>query len=243
MPDIEFRNSAADIGPILAAMHFPENDELRETYAAVHYVDKYLADVPGESCPSLEREALVRIIRVAKSTGIKTQVANAIKRAAIAADFLISMYAMHSFPEHFKKPSVSKAIFIARKFAGISQYGDGTSIPSSESEIRECIKEYRLVAHFWGALRFHASYPIIPNELLLGSLEGTLDFLGIAGTLQDFACTFVPPSPKPGPTLLDAAQIWRVPETIRRLRFPWKTPPSWLVATLKSYKARQRGSI
>jgi hypothetical protein len=161
-----------------------------------------------------------------------------LKRGYIAGDFLLSIYFMSSFPEHFNEPSIRKAIFVTQAFARQNQFGDGSKIPTSETTIRKAFAEFRSVAHFWAALRLHQTLPERDHREVLGSAEAVSYFLGIAGMLQDFGCGFVPKRAKPQEPLLDRNTLWNIPASIARISLLSPGMPEWLIETAKKYRAK-----
>ena len=222
-------------------MVFPEQESLRRTQYAIASARYVLEYGPQDSSVVVDRDALVSLVKAAISNGIKTPHDRNYKRATIAGNYLVALYLMSSFPKQFKLPSVSKAIYIAKKYAKTTTYRDETLLTSSESEIRKCIIEFKSVAHLWGARLVLESYP---GEAMFATQQSVVKFLGVAGALQDFGCTFRPPAPKnKALPLLDQKTIWRVPDSIARLYTHWERPSDFMVQAMKTYKARQRGSL
>jgi hypothetical protein len=185
---------------------------------------------------SMDAETLQQVLDAPSYSDMRRLAADTTKRGIVAGDFLASIFAMYSFPNHFREPSVRKAVVISQAFAQRSRYRDGSKLPRSATTIRRCFEDVRPSIHLWAAFRLHQAFPIRSHTDILGNQEAIRDFLGIAATLQDFGCWFIPKRAKPKKPLLDKSSIWRVPNSIRRLAPPWKEPPSWLLETVKSYR-------
>ena len=159
-----------------------------------------------------------------------------VKQAAVSGDYLLSLYAMKSFPERFEEPSDRKAVFATRQYAQRTAYSDGTKLRTSDTTIRKYIKRFKQVAHLWAAMRLQESY-FRPRGETFASREAMAEFFGIAATLQEFGCGFIPDRPKFGKPVLDRDTIWRVPARTKPLAVPWSQPPSWLQESLNEYRA------
>jgi hypothetical protein len=238
LPEIELRRNGLDPGWILALMSFPSDAKLRRSYYAANFARGVLDESPNSAIFEIARDVLEDLVRAPSNVELRDLSAKQTKRAFVAGDFLLSIYAMDSFPEYFNEPSVRKAIFVTQSFARRTRFGDGSKIPASETAIRKAFAEFRSVAHLWAAMRLHESFPILEQREILGSAEAVSAFLGIAGTLQDFGCSFVPKRAKPKEPIVDRNTVWSVPSSVARLRPPWQAPPDWLVETAKQYNAK-----
>ncbi len=241
MPDIELRYGAADPYWLLAVMSFPLHEQARQTDYAINWLSNDLASFPENIPLKIDRRALSLVVAAAKSNGTDRATANAFKRGSIAGDYLLALYFMHRFSEHFKVPSVSKAIHLVSHYCQTTEYGDGTKPPRSASEIRECFHEFNSVAHLHGAYRLLIDVPNRKNPGIFASEQWVCDFLGVAGELQDFGLSFKPPAPKEQGSLLNEGDLWRVPDSIGRRALSLREPPSWMLRSIKKYKAKKRG--
>jgi hypothetical protein len=74
-----------------------------------------------------------------------------------------------------------------------------------------------------------------------GSLlrDSITEFLGIAKSIQEFGLNHFQDNWKgPRETLLDPDNIWRVPDSVQRLRPRWAAKPlGWLLTAMETYKA------
>ncbi len=227
---------------ILALMHFPHDERSRKRYLAVRMAEQSLSAKETQTF-ELTREALESIVDAAMG-GVWSSVEQTAKRGIVAGDVLMVMYAMHAAPWELPAPSFGRAIDVIKRFASDpgmgAEYADGAKLPRSDRIVRECISEFRSVAHLWGAFRLHQAFPL-PTQLhedLLRSREGARALLGIARTLQEFGVSFVPQLANPPTSILDPANIWRVPDTVPKFSLRWPAdPPPWLIDTIQSYKA------
>ncbi len=242
MPEIEFRENSFDDAWLWAVMSFPSSSDetMRNAYYFVRWAESEWENSKDAPAIEIEPETLRQLIdapskaELLKVTGIQQ------KQAVIVGDYLISLYAMNSFPEHFEEASDRKAVFATRQYAQRTAYSDGTKLKTSDTTIRKYIKRFKQVAHLWAALRLQESY-FRPREETLMSPEAITEFLRIAATLQEFGCGFVPETPefgKPfGKPVLDRTTIWSVPASTKPLAPPWTQPPTWLIKALAKYEA------
>lgn len=240
MPEIEHRGNYLDSIWILALMYFPNDEELRRQYYAVNFARWELEEKVPTDFIEMEVDVIRTILKSPGKSEFREIVGKQTRNAIIAGNVLATVYVMNSFPSDFDEPSERKAIFVAQEFAADSQYGDGSEMPHSETTIRKCMENFRSVAHLWAAWTLHEGFPIREQREILGSADAVRDFLGIAGTLQDFGCHFAAwrPRDKDRKTILVPETIWSVPPSINRLTPPWTAPPTWVVEALKGYKAK-----
>jgi len=228
---------------VLALMHFPNDEQLRQQYYAVKFAESELEGTVPTSFIESEADALRKVLGHSLKSAFHEIVAKRARDACIAGDVLTTLFGMYSFPDNFDEPSLKKAIFIVGKYAENNKYGDGSSIPTGKTTIRKCFDGFRNVAHLWAAMRLHQDFPIREQGETLGSRDAMRDFLGIAHTLQAFGCWFIPKRSSsgiefvaPGP-ILDPATIWEVPNSITPLCPPWTAPPQWILDSMESYEA------
>lgn len=237
MPEIELRGNYLDPIWILAVMCFPNDEQLRRQYYAMKYADSQLINTVPTDFIELEVGHLQTLLE-SPGRATMSEIGDCqTRRAFIAGDFLLNICGMHSFPDDFDEPSERKAVFLAEKFAGKTEYKDGSSLPADRSTILRIVKEFRDVAHLWAAWRFHEIIPNRNQEDILMSPQSIREFLGIAGTLQDFGCCFVPKRSKSEMPILNDKTIWTVPESISRVELSWPSPPLHIIEYVKSYKA------
>ncbi len=243
MPELEIRGNYMDPIWILAVMHFPNDEELREKYYAEKFAECELLEVAPTGSVELESNVLQRILQRTGKTSFQEIVAKCARDAYIAGDVLKTLFGMYSFPDNFPEPSLRKAIFIVGKYAESNRYGDGSPIPKGRTKIGEYFDSFRNVAHLWAAMRLHQDFPIREQEEILGSQEAVRDFLGIAHTLQAFGCKFIPKRSSSGiefvapSPILDPDTIWKVPNFVTPLCPRWTKPPQWILDSLTSYPA------
>ncbi len=237
MPVLELRENGLDSARILAVMNFPHDETMRRSFYALQFAKGQLESKERGASIEIQAALLDDLIDAPSYAEMRVKTSSATRRGIVAGDFLATIFGMYSFPDHFAEPSVRKAIVVAQAFARKTKFGDGSKLPTSTTAIRGCFDEYRPVAHLWAAFRLHQAFPIREHRELLGSPEAVRDFLGIAGKLQDFGCSFIPKRAKPATPLLDLKSVWDVPSVITRLNPPWSKPPAWLVSTVGSYKA------
>jgi len=241
VPEIEHRDNYLDPIWILALMVFPNDENLRRQFYAVKFVESALeGTVPTDSI-EIGADVIREILDAPAKSKFLEIVGKQAQDAIIAGNVLATVYVMDSFPDYFDEPGERKAIFIAQKFAERSQYGDGSKIPHSETKIRQCMKDFRSVAHLWAAMTLHEGFPLRERKEILASPEAVREFLGIAGTLQDFGCNFAAARTRSRDKklILDQETIWRVPTHTKRLIPPWTDPPPWIVETLGDYRVKQ----
>ena len=113
----------------------------------------------------------------------------------------------------------------------------GRPRPVTSRKVYNYKKEFRPVAHLWAALRLHEALTSQPYGSLLR--DSIIEFLGIAKSIQEFGLNHVQDNWKgPRETLLDPDNIWRVPDSVQRLRPRWAAkPPGWLLTAMETYKA------
>lgn len=239
MPEIEHRDNYLDGIWILALMVFPNDEYLRRQFYAVKFVESELEGTVPTDCIEIGADVIREILDSPAKSKFLEIVGKQTRDAIIAGNVLATVFVMDSFSDYFDEPSERKAIFIAQKFAGRSKYGDGSTIPHSEPKIRQCMESFRSVSHLWAAWTLHEGYPIREQNEILASPKAIEDFLGIAGNIQDFGCSFAPARPRERDrkTILDLETIWSVPASVRRLKPPWTSPPTWVIETLNEYRA------
>lgn len=241
MPEIELRGNLLDYIWILALMTFPNDEDLRRQFYAVKFAESELDGTDPADFIEIEADLIREILDSPAKSKFLEIAAKQTRDAIIAGNVLTTVYVMDSFANYFGEPSERKAIYVAQKFAEKSQYGDGSRIPDSDPKIRQCMVDFRSVAHLWAAMTLHEGFPIREQEEILASPEAVRDFLGIAGTLQDFGCKFAASRTRDRDKnpILDLETIWRVPASIKRLIPPWTAPPPWLVETLDGYQVKK----
>ena len=161
----------------LALMHFPTDDELRRKYYAVKFAESELEETLPTDFVEMEAEVLQKILDEPGKSAFSEIIGQRSRDAFLAGIHLATLYVMYSFPSQFDEPSVRKAIFVVQNLAEQSQYGDGSSIPHSETKIHRCMENFRSVAHLWAALTLHDNFPIREQVEILASPEAVRDFL------------------------------------------------------------------
>lgn len=240
MPELEIRGNGFDPTWILAVMNFPDDEPMRRAFYTIQCAKAELEESKESGIVKLTADFVNDLIDAPSNSELRERVVVTTKRGLVAGDFFANIFAMGSFPREVKEPSVGKAIALSQAFA--NRYGDGTPMPSSETAIRACVNDFRSVAHLWAAMRLHQALPMREHRTLLTDRQGVTAFLGIAGTIQDFACEFIPKRAKPRVPLLDSSTIWRVSDSVPRRHPPWKSAPSAIVKAIKGYKPRARNS-
>ena len=237
VPEFELSHNSLDQSRILAVMYFPNDESLRRAYYSVCLAEHELTEAKEDREMAVSADLLEDLISAPSQQDLLRQSRKQGKRGMIAGDVLLAVYAMYSFPKYFPEPSIRSAIFVAQRFAKETKFEDKTKLPSSEKAIRDHFYEFRTVAHFWAAFRLQEVYPNRPDEDMLSSADAVQDFLGSAGTLQDFGCSFVPKRTRHQRPILDPDSIWSVSEAFPRWHPPWKEPPEWLVEAIRNYSA------
>jgi hypothetical protein len=239
VPDIEYSRGESDRNWILSVMDFPRDERTRQTAYAIRSIEEATVSADDGDSFAINPKSLELVLTAAKSTGIGAELNTAVKGGTVTGDCIAILYTLNRFRDYFGQPSLSQTIYLAKCFAIDMTYGDGKPVPKSESKIRECISEYRSVAHLWGAYRMNMITPIFTDGDWLARPEAFEGFLGVAGTLQDFGCNFPLPDPNGSRFLLDSHDIWRIPSEVPRLAPPWKSPPQQFIELLKKYRAKQ----
>jgi len=237
LPKFDLSHNSLDQSRILAVMYFPNDESLRRAYYSVCLAEHELTETKEDREMAVSADLLEDLISAPSKQDLLRQSRKKGKRGMIAGDVLLAVYAMNSFPKYFPEPSIRSAIFLAQRFAEETKFEDKTELPSSKNAIRDHFNEFRTVAHFWAAFRLQELYPNRPNEDILSSTDSVKYFLGIAGTLEDFGCSFVPKRAKPQLPILDPDSIWSPSEAFPRWHPPWKEPPEWLVEAMRNYSA------
>ncbi len=240
MPELELHGDSLDSSRIWAIMSFPNDESLRRAYFSVCNAESVLEKTDEDRAVAVSADLLENVISAPSRDDLWDQFRQESKRGMIAGDLLLTLYAMHSFHEHFPEPSIRSSIFVAQRFAKETEFEDQTKLPSSKTAIRTYFDKFRTVAHFWAALRLHELYSSRLDEDMLSSADAVEAFLGNAGTLEDFGCSFVPKRAKPQLPILDPDSIWSVPEAFPRWHPPWKEPPEGLVEAMRNYRAKAR---
>ena len=119
-------------------MKFPLDADMRRSYHAVTFADCIARDSSKTVESEIGRELLRDLIHAPSKTTLRDLAADQTKRAFVAADFLLSIYGMHSFPNHFSEPSIRKAIFIAQAYARKTRFRDGSKLPTSAGFRKWC---------------------------------------------------------------------------------------------------------
>ncbi len=236
MPEIEICGDFMDSIRILALMHFPTDEALRQQYLAVKVSEWELGGALMTDLFKIEVSRLQTLLESPGKSKLRDITDSLSKRGFVAGDFLLNICGMHSFPEDFDEPSERKAVFLAERFANETEYKDGSSLPADRSSILRIVKEFRDVAHLWAAWRFHEIIPGRNQEDILMSAQSIREFLGIAGTLQDFGCSFVPKRSRSEIPILNNETIWTVPDSVPRIELSWPSPPSHIIENLRFYK-------
>lgn len=237
MPKIKICGNGLDGVWLLAVANFPDDPELREHFYTLKFANEELTRHRAQASIEISTKLLEGLLNAPSHDQMRSLVTTSTKAGFVAGSFLASIFHMHSFPKEFQEPSNRKAVMISQAFAKKSRFGDGSRMPMSENTIRKHLKDFRSVAHLWGAMWLHQVFPMREQREIFGSPEAVGQFLGIAGLLQDFGCWFIPKRAKPQVPLLDARTIWRVPAEATRLVPPWE-PSAWMLRVLRDYKAR-----
>lgn len=236
MRTIEIRDNDLDTSWLLALMNFPNDEELRNTYYAIHCLQKDLMEAKPTDSLAVDLDSARLLVRAAAGDGIGSRVVENTKRGFVAGEFLLTMFVMYSFPDRFPEPSLRKAIHVAKVRALNVKYGDGSVMPRSSSKILECIYEFKTVAHLWAALR--TAVDLVPDRKdVLATPDGLNEFLEFAAALQVFALEFRQRRREKEEQLVSSEEIWRVPRLVPQYKLGWKAPPPWIETALRTYKA------
>jgi hypothetical protein len=206
-----------DLDWLHIVMHFPNTKELREPACNPRLLKPSLADDDA--------------IRQAEAHGYA------------AGNHLMLQYLMHQATWNqwgIGDPSNRMIIHITRSYAKqFAKKYRGRRRPVTGQKIFDYKKQFRPVAHLWAALRLYEELTGNPYGYFLQTPDSRIQFLGSAAAIQDFGLTHIQDNWKgPGETLLDADNIWRVPDSVQRLkpRLPAK-PPDSLLKAIETYKA------
>jgi len=236
VPEIEIRGNDLDPIRILSLMHFPNDEALRQQYLAVKATEWELGRALTTDLFKIEVSRLQTLLESPGKAQLREITDSLSKRAFVAGDYLLNICGMHSFPEYFDEPSERKAVFLAERFANETEYKDGSSLPADRSSILRIVKEFRDVAHLWAAWRFYEIIPGRNQEDFLMGAQSIREFLGIARSLQEFGCSFVPKRSRSEMPILNNKTIWTVPDSIPHIELSWPLPPPHIIEHLKSYK-------
>jgi len=214
---------------------------MRDACYAVRFTDMHLKSIPADlNEVSVSPGTLRELLAAPSFQDMCRQEADTAKRAFIAGDYLSLLYLMRFFPGLESEPSVRKAIWVIQAVAQEGRYGDGSPMPRSDTAIRACFEDFGAVAHLWGALglRSRSTNPRLQESF--SSTEIVREFLGLARTLQDFGCAFVPKRAKPRLPILDRSKIWTIPESITPALPIISGPAPWFVDALQRYRTKSR---
>lgn len=199
---LEICGDGLDGARVMGWMCFPDSPELRQTLLAREILE---AQMQGESVDagavSTPRWVVQCLLRGPGHHEIKERVGEATKRGTVAGDLLGLIYRMHF--EGAKEPSLNKAIGDYRKFAlgekplysgGGARYGDGSPLRYADQTLRDCLDEFKSVAHLWAAYRLNATeYAFTTDRRDFFRDTATLaTCLGVAKGVGEFAATFMP---------------------------------------------------
>ncbi|MDI6745976.1 MAG: hypothetical protein QMD17_02415 [Rhodocyclaceae bacterium] len=237
MRQIELDGSPNDVGWVLATMHFPNDQALREQYFAVHlarYEEKQAESYGTEI--QLTRRHLSLLIDAPSYAELGKMVVERTKQAIVAGDMMATLYVMDYFKQ--PEPSMNKAEFVASEFSKKATYGDGSKIVGSHPMIMKAWNAYRDVAHLWAAFRINEAYAYAPTKEDIFSQQYFPTFLGIAAMLHEFGTSFTPLRAKPKKPILDKESAWQLPPEILPVQLTG-TPsrPTRIEKTLKKYRA------
>lgn len=234
---------------LIATMYFPSDERLRRSFAVAQAATGLLNEASAERVAKkkgderilITRALLQNLIDAPDYASIREASVESVKQGTVAGDCLVTIYVTAMFPDKLGEPSLRKAFHVARWFAGRSRYGDGSRMSTRDATIREYWDNCRPVAHLWGALRLLHAFPrtFTREELRKGltTPEGVRELYGVAQTLGNFGCNFIPKRARPAVPLLDRARIYNAPEGIEPLSLNLKRPPESLLEALRSYKA------
>lgn len=221
-----------------SVMTFPKYSQLREQSEIILRFTMEIDDFSDENNMVVTAGDLRRLARSMSEAELRKMRHQAIKRGSIAGGLLLIMYLMDLF--NIKDPSMNKAIYLLQRGSKDHFYGDGESLKSSEKTIRKYWKEYKPVAHLWGALELNNWYHLYdPVDLLTGKENITI-FLRMSAALLDFGKDLIPSHSKSNTPLLDYLECWTLPKEIETDPYcldPEKAKfPSLLKTYLKDYK-------
>jgi hypothetical protein len=233
---------------LLATLYFPNDERLRRSFTVVQAALGLLNEAPAEGPAEnkgaeriqITRALLQNLIDAPDLASLRQATVEGVKQGSVAGDCLVTVYITAMFPEKLGEPSLRKAFHVARWFAGQSHYGDGSKMSTRDATIRRYWNECRPAAHLWGAFRLLRTFPrtFARDEFRKGltTPEGIRELYGVALTLANFGCEFIPKRARPAEPLLDATCLYKIPGGIAPLSRNLKQPPESLVAALRSYK-------
>jgi hypothetical protein len=220
MPALQLKGVPEDRNLVHATMLFPSNEDLRDRFLAVLRAEALIKDCAESDIVSLSALDVHFLIDAPRWDGEFNALAtDSTKRACIAGDILSSLYLMWVLK--IDEPSLNKAIHIEIDFAQGKgkkgnkkpKYGDGDTLPVSESEYRKYWREYISVAHFWAAVRLQRSHPFGDGKNPL-SEDNYQAFLGVAQAIFQFGSKFIPKRARPRSAILDPLECWQLPDSV-----------------------------
>jgi hypothetical protein len=162
---------------------------------------------------------------------IMERVGEATKRGTVAGDLISLIYRMHF--EGAKEPSLNKAIGDYRKlalgdkllYAGVrGRYGDGSPLRYADQTLRDCLEQFKSVAHLWAAYRLNRDHPFTTDSRdFFRDTAALATCLGVAKGVGEFAATFMPKRTES--PVIERALMVQIPTEIPALHLNRRVAP------------------
>lgn len=205
MRNVDIRGDEGDFHRIFAVMVFPDDELFCDSYLQMLIDQKVLAeDRARNSQPWWERPRWAEM---------KSKASDSVRRGIVAGEFLVVYEALARLG--FNEPSGRKTAQALEKYLKGRTYGDGENIKASARKIPGDFDFHRDTAHLWAAhIVFLTRYGKDNARAHMETLQGTHEYLRIAGHYQHYGLQARTPRTNVRHGLLDAASVWRVPQGI-----------------------------
>jgi len=192
---------------VLAAMLFPQDTHLRESYFLRNY---WSERTQMEGLHTLTSVELQNLLSASSGKELCDAAADGTRQGTVAGDLLALIY--EQWRVNAKQPSLRKALIQYKKFALGQKYGDGQALKYSDMQLRTYFKAALPSAHLWGAYRLLKKIKD-PERAFKTAFqpEGLPRLLGVAKELEDFATTFIPKGTKPAKPIISKQDMFLLP--------------------------------
>jgi hypothetical protein len=233
MPRIETEGAhARDSIHVQSIMLWPDEAHAarRAQFVAVTYARQLRRDAIVDEELTLPGRLVDALIDAPSWAATLEEARELTRRATIAGDVFMVMYIMDRWKDRLPKrgasgASLSKAIFAIATWARNATYGDGVSLVASEKSVKDCWRDYRDVAHLWGARAMNRAFAGADDVFTAWQLPQLLE---AAAYLQLFATTFSldSKSAREPETLLSPDTAWTLDVSQHRPRLITPTDPA-----------------
>lgn len=197
-----------------AIMYFPEDAHLRESWYAVELAGGHIEAMELHQEIKLDRATFKALLDSPSQSFLKERKLAASKKGYLAGMVLVNLYLMNIYG--VKEPSIKKAIHLVKKTSEDSKYGDGASIPKSQKSVREALRGFNSVAHFWGALWFLVNFNSSEKDRVF--FEMLDQFLGVSKELFLFGTKHISTRNKSSTPTIDSKNAWTLDTDIGAIR-------------------------